>query len=155
MLWSTVYFWQRNPKTRRIITYLYFLYIPLFNLIFMHLNVPIHTTHKRTSTEDWTQDKMPWGDRRCFLSCTQLPHNSVMAPTPGYAMWLAAGLLGNPNPLLWEGRSQQRLLRPHLPCALESHCTLSSAPAYNTEVRYSRNRSQSVSQAILSSAGFV
>lgn len=46
------------------------------------------------------------------------------------------GLLGNPNPLLWEGRSQQRLLRPNLPCCpgIQLHAQLSPNIQHRSEI---------------------
>lgn len=86
----------------------HFKYTTLLYWIFMHLSVPTGITHQRTSTRDRT----PRGD-------------SPRLASPGQLRWCArdwqqgcagTGLPRNSNPLLGEGRSQQSLLRPHLPC---------------------------------------
>lgn len=107
--------------------FLYMLHISLFNLIFMHLDVLIHTTHKRTSTKDWLQDDMPWGVQPAV-------------PEPRAAPWGSKhgsrGGLQATQALAVRGQKPARLPRPNLPCCpgIQLHAQLSPNLAHRSEM---------------------
>lgn len=126
-----IIFGNKTLKLDALTYFLYILYTPLFNFIFTHLDVPIHTTHKRTSTKDWLQDNRPWSGQPIVpeLHAVQawLPHWGMLR---GWQMQI---------PCYEKAEVSRGSWGQICHVVLESSCVLSSAPSYNTEVKYSRN----------------
>lgn len=104
----------------------------------MHLSVPTCVTHQRTSTKchGCTIDSS-WAPGSSPAIPTWLPHQDM--PRDWQQGCAGTGLPCNPNPLLWEGRSQQSLLGPNLPCCPGFQLQAQLCPNLQCRVRHSRN----------------
>lgn len=107
----------------------------------MHLNVPIHTPTKGQAQRIDCKTICHGMDNLWFLSAGNSPAIQVWLAHWGMLCdWqqgcAGIGLLGNPNPLLWEGRSQQRLLKPNLPCCpgIQLHAQLNPNVQHRSEI---------------------
>lgn len=103
----------------------------------MHLSVPTYITHQRTSTKchGWTTHSS-WASGSSPAIPTWLPHQDM--PRDWQQGCAGTGLPRNLNPLLWEGRSQQSLLRPNLPSCPGFQLQAQLCPNLQGKVRHSR-----------------
>lgn len=116
----------------------HFKYTTLLYWIFMHLSIPTlrPTTgqgtkcHGRTIHSSWAPGSSP-------AIPTWFLHQDM--PCDWQQGCAGTGLPRNPNPLLWEGRSQQSLLRPNLPCCPGFQLQAQLCPNLQCKVRHSRN----------------
>lgn len=87
---------------------------------------------------------------------TRLPHWATLGDWQQGCT--GTGLQHHPNPWLWEGRSQQRLLRPNLPCypGIQLHTQpQATTQKWDTRGTCRCYKAQSMSQSLSSSTGFV
>lgn len=127
-----------EPQKWCVVTYsLYTLNIPHFCSGFLCTSAFQHYDSPKDKGQNRWTIHSSWAPGSSPAIPAWFPHQDM--PCDWQQGCAGTGLPRNPNPLLWEGRSQQSLLRPNLPCCPGFQLQAQLCPNLQCKVRHSRN----------------